>query len=76
MVTVHALFTITEMERCSDSCRFVKTRGQGHGTGDLARSARSDAGRLLRYRVLSSCVSPSPVVTWELPLMAKYRFHW
>jgi hypothetical protein len=21
-------------------------------------------------------VSPSPVVTWELPLMAKYRFHW
>jgi len=20
--------------------------------------------------------SPSPVVTWELPLMAKYRFHW
>jgi hypothetical protein len=25
--------------------------------------------------VLNS-VSPSPVVTWELPLMAKYRFHW
>lgn len=21
-------------------------------------------------------VSPSPVVTWELPLMTKYRFHW
>jgi hypothetical protein len=21
-------------------------------------------------------VSPSPVVTWELPLMVKYRFHW
>src|SRR5579885_2454146 len=21
-------------------------------------------------------VSPSPVVTWELPVMAKYRFHW
>ncbi len=21
-------------------------------------------------------LSPSPVVTWELPLMAKYRFHW
>jgi hypothetical protein len=26
-------------------------------------------------RILNS-VSPSPVVTWELPLMAKYRFHW
>jgi hypothetical protein len=26
-------------------------------------------------RALNS-VSPSPVVTWELPLMAKYRLHW
>jgi hypothetical protein len=26
-------------------------------------------------RLLNS-VSPSPVVTWELPLMAKYRLHW
>jgi hypothetical protein len=25
--------------------------------------------------VLNS-VSPSPVVTWELPVLAKYRFHW
>ena len=24
----------------------------------------------------ANSVSPSPVVTWELPLMAKYRFHW
>jgi hypothetical protein len=41
----------------------------------LYREQHLDVALLEPSRIPNSA-SPSPVVTWELPLMAKYRFHW